>query len=91
MDNQTIQGNSAGWLFFVKASFVMSVLAMGVGILLIPEDILIKLFLAMGTLFVISSSMTLSKTIRDEFEARKLMNKINEAQTNKLVKEYSQE
>ncbi len=91
MDNQTIQGNSAGWLFFVKASFVMSVLAMGVGILLIPEDILIKLFLAMGTLFVISSSMTLSKTIRDEFEARKLMNKINEAQTNKLIKEYSQE
>jgi len=91
MENQTLQGNSASWLFFVKASFAFSTIAMTVGIFLMPGDILIKCFFAMGSLFLISSTMTLAKTIRDEFEAQKLFNKINEAKTNKLINEFSQE
>jgi hypothetical protein len=30
----------------------------------------------------------LSKTLRDEYEAARLLNKINEAKTNKILKEY---
>jgi hypothetical protein len=32
----------------------------------------------------------LSKTLRDDHEAQRLMNRINEAKTNKILKEYAE-
>ncbi|MFQ5994404.1 MAG: YiaA/YiaB family inner membrane protein [Acidiferrobacterales bacterium] len=87
-DVQATQLNSAGWLLFVKISFVVSVLAMITGIVFVPTDLTIKGFFAMGTLYLIGSTFTLAKTIRDEFESQKLINKIADAKTEKILKEY---
>ena len=87
-DHNATQLNSPGWILFVKISFVASVLAMIAGIVMVPADLSIKGFFAMGTLYLIGSTFTLSKTIRDEFENRKLLNRIAEAKTEKILKEY---
>jgi len=88
MEEYGIQANSASWLFFVKATFVVSVTAMGIGIFSSPCDLWVKGYMAMGTLFTVGSSITLSKTLRDEHESKKIINKINEVKTEKILKEY---
>ncbi len=88
MHEHGIQRDSAAWIFFVKLSFVISVLALALGIYFIPAELWVKGYMAMGSLFVIGSSITLSKTLRDEHEARKLINKISEAKTERILKTY---
>jgi len=48
-------------------------------------------FFAMGTLYLVASTFTFSKTVRDEFEAQKLINKLAEARAEKLLQEYERE
>jgi hypothetical protein len=82
------QINSPGWVVFVKVSFVISIIAMFAGIVFAQTDLMVKGFLGMGTLYLIASTFTLSKTIRDEFEGQKLISKLAEAEVQKLLKEY---
>lgn len=79
--------NSQGWMFFVKAAFVLSVVAMAVAIVFLPVTVWIKGYLAMGSLMTVTTSIMLSKTMRDEFEARKLVNRLNEARAEQYLKE----
>lgn len=85
---QSLQQNSSSWLFFVKASFAIAVSAVGMGIFFLPTDLWVKGYMAMGTLFVVGSTFTLAKTLRDEFEGKKLINKIQDAKTEKMLREY---
>ena len=82
------QHNSPAWILFVKTSFILSITAMLVGIFLFPGDMVVKGFFIMGTLYLIGSTFTLAKTVRDEFENEKLVNKIADAKTNQILKEY---
>jgi hypothetical protein len=90
-DYGVLQRDSVAWKFFVKISFVISVVSMAAGIYLLPTDYWVKGYMAMGLLFVIGSSITLSKTIRDDYEAKRIINKISEVKTEKLLKEYDKE
>ena len=83
-----IQRDSASWVFFVKLSFAASMGAMLAGIFFLPADWWIKGYLVMGTLFLTGSTITMTKTIRDQSEAEKLSKKISNAKTEKLLKEY---
>ena len=85
-----ITDNSSGWLFFVKASFVVALAATAAGILFIPTDFLVKGYMGLCPLFLVSTSITLSKTLRDEHENQRLINKISEAKTKQLIKEYAE-
>ena len=84
------QSNSSGWLFFVKASFVISLLAMAAGIVFMPGDLVVQGYFALSALFLVSSTINLSKTLRDEHESQRLLNKISEAKTNKILKEFTE-
>jgi hypothetical protein len=42
----------------------------------------------MGTLFTIGSTFSLAKTMRDQHEAQKLIHKISNAKTEKMLKEF---
>ncbi len=83
-----IQRDSASWVFFVKVSFVAAMAALLAGIFFVPVDWWIKGYLVMGTLFLTGSTITMTKTIRDQSEAEKLIKKISNAKTEKLLKEY---
>ena len=85
-----ISDNSKGWLFFVKASFAVALAATTAGILFIPTDFLVKGYMGPCALFLVSTSITLSKTMRDEHENQRLINKISEAKTKQLIKEYAE-
>lgn len=80
--------DSPGWLFFVKASFACALLGMTAGVILMPVEIWIRGYLIMGSLFLVGSSFTLSKTLRDQFEASKLINRISQARAEQLLAEY---
>lgn len=84
-----VQSNSQSWMFFVKLSFAISVVAIIAGIVMMPIDIMMKGYLAISALFLVNSTITLSKTLRDEHESERLINKISEAKTKKIIKEFS--
>ncbi|BFM14147.1 YiaA/YiaB family inner membrane protein [Maricurvus nonylphenolicus] len=85
MDEFDLKSNSGGWLFFVKTSFAIAVLAIAAGVFLMPGTLLIKGYFALSSLFLVSSTITLSKTLRDEHEAARLINKVSEARTSKMI------
>ncbi|QFU24745.1 hypothetical protein FM038_023175 [Shewanella eurypsychrophilus] len=89
MDNSHIQSNSASWIFFIKVSFSIALIAMGIGIIFMPGGLVIQGYFAICSLFLVSATITLSKTLRDEHESQRLISKINEAKTNKILNEFS--
>ncbi|MCK0154521.1 hypothetical protein MWU49_12455 [Alcanivorax sp. S6407] len=89
MDESAIQRHSSGWLFYVKAAFAISLGLMVLGIVWLPTDLWIKGYLVMGIMFVVGSTITLAKTLRDDHEARRLINRISDAKTERLLKEYT--
>ncbi len=90
MENYELQTNSAGWIFYVKASFVVAIAAIICGVILLPGSFIIKGYFALASLFLVSSTITLSKTLRDEHESQKLLNQISSAKTTKMIKEYAE-
>lgn len=88
MEHPYVQKDTPAWLFQVWASFVLSVFATGIGILCLPVDEWIRGFMAMGLFFTVGSSFTLAKTIRDNHEAAKLINRISDAKAQKILREF---
>ncbi len=89
MEPHNLQTDSAAWLFFVKASWVAAVAAVGVGTAYLPVDLWAKGYMAMGILFAMGTSFTLAKTLRDQHEAERWINRITDAKTEKILQEYS--
>lgn len=70
-DNRFGQVDTSAWVFQVWASFIMSLLLMSCGVFWMPVDLWVKGYVAIGMAFVLATSFTLSKTIRDNHEAAK--------------------
>lgn len=90
MQTTDLSTNTKGWLFFVKFSFVVSILAMFIAIFIMPGELMLKGYMALNSLFIISSTIMVSKTLRDEHEGEKIQNKISEAKANKIIQEYAE-
>lgn len=60
---------------------------LAIGIFFLPADIWIKGYLAMATLFLTGTTFTLAKTLRDEHEASRLINKIEDAAAERALRE----
>ena len=61
-----------------------------VGIVPAPVDLAMKGYFAMGALMLIQSCITLTKTIRDNDEAGKLVNRID-AKTERLLMDVAKD
>jgi hypothetical protein len=88
MTNPDVLPHSAAWTAQTWISFVVSFAVLLLGIYWLPVDIWIKGFLGMGVLFVVGSSLSLAKTVRDQHEAQKLTKRIDEARVSKLIAEH---
>ena len=84
---QTQTQNTGAWLTFTYASFAASVFMMGLGLWAMPADLWIKGYLMMASVYMLGSSFTLSKTVRDEHEAKRLANRLEDAKAEKLLME----
>ena len=76
--------------FFAQATLAFGVSAVGllVGILYLPLDAWQRSFLAMTGLFVITSSFTLAKVIRDAQEGSSVLSRLDEARLERLLAEH---
>ena len=76
--------------FFLQAgvSFAVALLAMVVAILYLPVDPWIRAFLALGTLFLTTSSFTLAKCVRDAQENQYVVSRLDQARVDKLLAEH---
>jgi hypothetical protein len=84
--NQNTQ-HSAAWVTFTYISFAASAFMVGIGIWLLPLDLSIKGYLTMGFLMLVQSCITMTKTMRDQHESGKLVNRIEDAKTERLLME----
>ncbi len=88
MDTQQSPKDSPAWIAFVWISFAVSSALMVFGIWYLPVDNWVKGYFAMGFFFTIGSSFSLSKTLRDLHESRRLINRIVDAKTEKILHDY---
>jgi hypothetical protein len=79
--------HSWGWIAFTYASFIVSVAMVALAIVFLPADIAVKGYLAMGVAMLVQSCMILTKTIRDVHEGDRLVNRIEDAKTERLLME----
>ena len=79
--------NSSAWIFFCYASFAIALGLTGLGIWMMESSMEMKGFMSMGLLFTTGSAFTLAKTLRDEHESQQFHNKIDEAKTERLLRE----
>jgi hypothetical protein len=82
------QMHSPAWVFQTWAAFIISISATILGISYLPVDGWIKGYLGMGLAFSIGSTISLSKTTRDDYEAKKLASRVDDARVEKLLSEH---
>ncbi|QQS11254.1 MAG: hypothetical protein IPK81_16920 [Rhodospirillales bacterium] len=83
-----MHSDSAAWTLYSFTSFAFATGLMLLGIFNMSVDLWMRAYFLMGTFFLVGSSFTLAKTLRDRHEGRKLINKIDEAKTEQLLKQY---
>lgn len=88
MQPQEIQKDSAAWIGFVKLSFGLAFGSTLLGVWFLPVDLWIRGYMTMGIIYSMGSAFTLAKTVRDQHESDKLINKISQAKTAKILKEF---
>jgi hypothetical protein len=76
--------------YYVQAvlSFGISMVAMVVGLVYLPAAGWVRAFLALGLLYVVTSTITLSKVIRDRQELAEVTNRVDQARLDKLLTEH---
>jgi hypothetical protein len=76
--------------FYVQAaiSFGISLLAACIAIIYLPAGGWIRAFLALSLLYVVTSSFTLAKCIRDQQESHGVVSRVDQARLDKLLAEH---
>ena len=83
--NKPVLHHSHSWLGLTYVSFVAALAMVVSGIVLMPLDLAMKGYLAMGVVMLIQSCITLTKTVRDNDEAGKLVSRLEDAKTERLL------
>jgi hypothetical protein len=76
--------------FYAQAaiSFGIALLAIVLGIFYLPVDPWMRAFLAVGSLFLVTSSFTLAKCVRDAQELSAVTSRIDQARVEKILAEH---
>ena len=91
MDQFELNSSTSAWDFFVKTAFAIAIGATLTGIYLLPGELVVKGYFLISSLFLVFSTITMSKTIRDKHESDRLHNKISEARTTKIIRDMDME
>jgi hypothetical protein len=69
-------------------SFAIALLAILVGVANLPVDAWTRGFLAVGLLYVVTSTFTLAKVVRDAHETQTVLSRVDEARLERLLQEH---
>ncbi len=81
----TTQKNTPAFYLQAAASFGVALFAMMVAIYYLPADPWEKAFLALGTLFLTTSSFTLAKCIRDAVEDQMVLRRLDQVRLDRAL------
>jgi len=81
----TTQKNTPAFYLQAAASFGVALFSMMVAIYYLPADPWQKAFLALGTLFLTTSSFTLAKCIRDAVEDQMVLRRLDQARLDRAL------
>jgi hypothetical protein len=87
--NAYINKPSLAWNYFTYAQFILAGSLMAGGIYNLDASFAAKGFYAMAAIMLVSTTAAITKTIRDGEESARLHNKIEDAQTERLLAEAS--
>ncbi len=82
------QLHSAAWIAQVWLAFGGSVIAGAAGIFFLPVGPWERGFMALSFVMLATSSIALSKTVRDIHESNRLVKKVDEAKVTKLLADH---
>jgi len=76
--------------FYAQAaiSFTVSVGALGLGIAYLPVNGWMRAFLGVGLLYVVTSTFTLAKCVRDQQDASRVVSRVDEARLEHFLAEH---
>ena len=88
LQNEEISKVTPAWIVQVWASFSVAIATTAIGIVCLPIDAWQRGFLGMGLLFSVGSSLSLAKTLRDDHESKRLLNRLRDAKAEKIIREH---
>lgn len=80
-----VQRDSSAWKSFTVASFVVAAAMMAGGIYFLEASFAAKGFYAMSAIMLVHTSISITKTLRDAEEANRMINRVEEAKTERLL------
>lgn len=88
-DTNNVLKDSPAWKLFTIASFVIAACMMAGGIYNLDASFAAKGFYAMAAIMLVHTSITITKAIRDAEEADRFFNKLEDAKTEKLLRDIN--
>jgi len=88
--NESLQKSSMAWQNFTILSFVTAAGMMAGGIYFLEASFAAKGFYSMAAIMLVHTTVTITKTLRDNSEADRLHNKLEDAKTEKLLREVNE-
>jgi hypothetical protein len=88
-NSQITPKHTNSWMLFTQATFGLAAIMMAGGIYFLEASFSAKGFYAMAAIMLVHTSITLTKTMRDNEEASKMISKIEDARTEKLLMEIN--
>lgn len=89
MNDYLAQKPSSAYTLFNYVNFAVSSVMMAGGIYSLQASFSAKGFYAMSALMLVSSTVAITKTVRDNEESQRLHNKLDEARTERLLMEVN--
>lgn len=88
MDTSVPTKNTSAFFAQSAVAFGVALFTMLVAIYYLPADGWPKAFLALGTLFLTTSSFTLAKVVRDAQESQYVVSRIDQARVDRILAEH---
>jgi hypothetical protein len=76
---------SEPWTLFTVAAFILAASMMAGGIYFLEASFAAKGFYAMAAIMLVHTSVSITKTLRDIEESKRMINKLEDAKTEKLL------
>lgn len=83
--NENFNRHTSTWVSFSYLTFALSFIMLAGGIFFLPLDAWAKGYLAMGLVMLVQTTVNVTKTLRDNSESEKLIRKVEDAKTEKLL------
>src|ERR1700712_2588646 len=88
MTNASAPKTSPAFMLQSGLAFAIALVGMVIGESMLPISPWTRAFLAMGTVFLVSSAFTLAKVVRDQHETGNVVNRIDQARLDRLLAEF---